>query len=761
MKDPVCGMKVSEPPRTKTEWQGKVYGFCCSGCLAEFQANPSQYSVEQKPRAVKPSGPGSFYTCPMHPEVKEQKPGLCPKCGMALEPVDISFKEDDTEYRMMLRRLKISIFLSVPILLLAMSEMAGIDFLQKKLPMRFMNWIEFVFATLVVWWCGWFFFERAAVSITRRSLNMFTLIALGVGTAYGYSAVATIFPWVFPSSFQGHDGTLVVYFEAAAMITVLVILGQVLELRARGQTNGAIRKLLDQAPKTARIIKFDGTETDIPLEDVKHGDRLRVRPGAKIPTDGAILEGSSFVDESMVTGESIPVEKIKGSKIIGGTVNGTGAFVMQAERVGSETLLSQITKMVSEALRSRAKIQRLADTVSSYFVPAVIFSAIVTFVIWWIAGPEPKFAYALVNAVSVLIIACPCALGLATPMSIMVGVGRGASAGILIKNAEALEIFQKVDTLIFDKTGTLTEGKPKVVSVMTSEGVNETEFLQLAGSLENLSEHPLAQAVVKEAIFRNIRFSPVGNFQSVPGKGVIGTIAERQLVLGNQTWVEELGMSVKEFLAKADDPRKEGQTVIFLAQDKKVLGLIGISDPIKTSTPEAIAKLHQDGLKLIMITGDNPVTASIVAKKLGIDEVHAGVLPEQKGNIVKDLRNKGNRVAMAGDGVNDAPALALADVGIAMGTGTDVAMQSAGITLVKGDLRGIAKARMLSRATMTNIKQNLFFAFFYNILGIPIAAGVLYPFFGILLSPVIAGAAMSFSSVSVITNALRLKKITI
>lgn len=698
----------------------------------------------------------------MHPEVVQEGPGSCPKCGMSLEPKDASVSVENKEYQDMSRRFWGSLFLSLPIIFLAFGEMLPGKPIEKILSMKLVNWIEFLFATPVVLWGGFPFFDRGVASVIRRSLNMFTLIALGVGVAYVYSAIATFMPWIFPSNFQGHGGEVLVYFEAAAVITVLVLLGQVLELKARTQTSEAIKALLKLVPKMARIIASDGIEKDIPLEQVKRGDRLRIRPGEKVPTDGVVLEGSSSVDESMVTGESIPVEKVKDLKVIGGTVNGTGALVVQAERVGSETLLSQIVHMVSEAQRSRAPIQRLADTVSGYFVPLVIFVAILTSVIWGFFGPEPRMAYALVNAVAVLIIACPCALGLATPMSIMVGVGRGATAGVLIKNAEALEVFQKVDTLIFDKTGTLTEGKPKLVSVVPEVGLSEDEFLHLAASLERGSEHPLAQAIVKGAELKSVQLVEINDFKSVTGKGVMGTVDGRDVVLGNQKWIEELGISSARFTTKADELRKDGQTVMFLAgKEGRALGILGVSDSIKSSTPEAIQQLHKEGLKLIMVTGDNQVTAEAVANKLGIDEVRAGVLPEQKGEIIKELQSKGRHVAMAGDGVNDAPALALANVGIAMGTGTDVAMQSAGVTLVKGDLRGIAKARKLSRATMRNIRQNLFFAFIYNILGIPIAAGILYPFFGILLSPIIASAAMSFSSVSVVGNALRLRRVKI
>ncbi len=707
------------------------------------------------------SSAGAVYTCPMHPEVESDKPGSCPKCGMTLELKGGASSAEDGEYRSMLRRFWASTALSLPVVLLAALEMMPGRPLDGRLPMSTVNWIELLFTTPVVLWGGFWFFERGVISVSRKSLNMFTLIALGVGVAYTYSVAATIFPWLFPAALKGHGGQVPVYFEAAAAITVLVILGQVLELKARTQTSDAIRSLLNLAPKMARIIQSDGSEIDIALEQVKAGDKLRVRPGEKVPTDGVVLEGTSSIDESMVTGESIPVEKVKGLKIIGGTVNGTGSFVMHADRVGSETLLSQIVHMVSEAQRSRAPIQRLADQVSAYFVPVVILTALGTAVIWGFFGPEPKMAYALVNAVAVLIIACPCALGLATPMSIMVGVGRGATAGVLIKNAEALEVFQKVDTLIFDKTGTLTEGKPKLVSVVPVQGIGEEEFLRLAASLERGSEHPLAQAIVSGVQAKGISLWDTKDFKSITGKGVTGILDGKSVSLGNQKWMDEQGIPLGDLAVKADVLRKDGQTVMFLARENKILGLLGVSDSIKPSTPEAIQMLHKEGLRLIMVTGDNQVTAEAVAKKLGIDEVRAGILPEQKGEIIKELQSQGKHVAMAGDGVNDAPALALANVGIAMGTGTDVAMQSAGVTLVKGDLRGIAKARKLSRATMRNIRQNLFFAFCYNVLGVPIAAGILYPFFGILLSPIIASAAMSFSSVSVVGNALRLRKVTI
>ena len=630
---------------------------------------------------------------------------------------------------------------------------------QRIVSPQLLNWLQLVLATPVVLWGGWPFFQRGWASIVNRSLNMFTLIAIGVGTAYVYSVVATLFPHLFPQSFRGHTGEVGVYFDAAAVITTLVLLGQVLELRARSKTSRAIKALLGLAPKTARLIRDDGTEVDVPLDQVKPGDRLRVRPGEKIPVDGIVIEGATSVDESMITGEPIPVEKTKGSKVTGGTVNGTGSFIMRAERVGSDTLLAQIVRMVAEAQRSRAPIQKLADVVAGYFVPAVVLVAVLTFIIWALFGPEPAMAYALVNAVAVLIIACPCALGLATPMSIMVGTGRGATAGVLIKNAEALEVLEKIDTLVVDKTGTLTEGKPRLISVIPVRGQDEVELLLLAASLERGSEHPLAAAIVKGAEERGVKLAETREFRSITGKGVVGSVDGKSVALGNAKLLEELNIKAGELWDQSEELRKEGQTVMHVVVDGAIAGLLGVADPVKQSTPEAIDLLHEDGIKIVMLTGDNRTTAEAVAKRLGIDEIQAEVLPEQKVEVVKRLQAEGRMVAMAGDGVNDAPALAQAHVGIAMGTGTDVAMESAGVTLVKGDLRGIAKARRLSRGTMRNIRENLFFAFIYNVLGIPIAAGVLYPFFGMLLSPVIASVAMTFSSVSVISNALRLNKL--
>jgi Cu+-exporting ATPase len=681
---------------------------------------------------------------------------------MALEPRTVTLDGDENlELRDMSRRFWMSAVLAAPILVLVMADMIPGGPVGHLLSARTVIWLELILATPVVLWGGWPFFERGWQSMVNRSPNMFTLIALGVGTAYVYSLMATLFSGFFPDSFRGHAGEVPVYFEAAAIITVLVLLGQVLELRARSQTSGAIKALLGLAPKTARLIREDGGEIDISLDEVKPGNRLRVRPGEKIPVDGVALEGHSSVDESMVTGEPIPVEKEPGSRVTGGTVNGTGSFVMRAERVGSETLLAQIVRMVSEAQRSRAPIQRLADQVSAYFVPAVVVAAILTFVAWSLLGPEPRMAYALVNAVAVLIIACPCALGLATPMSIMVATGRGALAGVLVKNAEALEVMEKVDTLVVDKTGTLTEGRPRLASIEALPGHEETEVLRLAASLEQGSEHPLAGAIVAAAQQKNLGLAPVEEFRSVTGKGVVGHVERRSGALGNQKLLEEVGIDPGPLAERAETRRREGQTVMFLGIDGQAAGLLGVADPIKESMPEAIAMLHSDHVRIVMVTGDNRTTAGAVARKLGLDEVEAEVLPAEKVAVIKRLQAEGRIVAMAGDGINDAPALAQAHVGIAMGTGTDVAMESAAVTLVKGDLRGIVRARRLSRATMRNIRENLFFAFIYNALGVPVAAGVLYPIFGLLLSPIIASAAMTFSSVSVIGNALRLRKVAL
>jgi Cu+-exporting ATPase len=699
------------------------------------------------------------YTCPMHPQIVRDAPGFCPICGMALEPRTVTGEEKNEELIDMTRRFKAGLVLAIPLLLLAMSDLIPGQPVQHAISMRLLEYFQLALATPVVLWGGWPFFQRGWASIVNRSLNMFTLIAIGTGVAYWYSVIATFLPNIFPSSFRGEGGEVGVYFEVASVIVVLVLLGQVLELRARSQTSSAIKALLGLAPKTARVIRDDGKEEEIPLDVIKPGDRLRVRPGEKIPVDGVILEGTSSVDESMVTGESIPVAKMKDDKVTGGTVNGTGGFIMQAERVGGETLLAQIVRMVSEAQRSRAPIQRLADVVASYFVPAVIVTAVITFVVWSLIGPEPRLAHAIVNAVAVLIIACPCALGLATPMSIMVGTGRGATAGVLIKNAEALEVLERIDTLIVDKTGTLTEGKPRLTSIVPMDGMSEAELLRLAASTERGSEHPLAAAIVAGAKERNLELFDAKDFQSITGKGVVGRVDQRQVALGNSKLLEQLKIEASGLIERAETQRKEGETVMFVAVDGMLAGLIGVADPIKESTAGAIKALHEDGIRIVMVTGDNRTTAEAVARKLNIDEVQADVLPEQKGEVVKRLQAQGKKVAMAGDGINDAPALAQAQVGIAMGTGTDVAIESAGVTLLTGDLRGIVRARKLSRATMSNIRQNLFFAFIYNAIGVPIAAGVLYPVFGLLLSPMIASAAMSFSSVSVIGNALRLRKV--
>ncbi len=706
------------------------------------------------------AAPHTEWTCPMHPEIVRDAPGSCPKCGMALEPRTVGAVEGpDRELVDMTRRFWIGLVLTLPLLAFVMGDMLPGQPLRHLIPGRVSAWLQLVLATPVVLWAGWPFFERGWASIVNRSLNMFTLIALGTGMAYVYSVVGTLAPKLFPESLRTHGGEVGLYFEAAAVITVLVLLGQVLELRARSQTSSAIRALLHLAPPTARRLRHDATEEDVPLEHVQVGDRLRVRPGEKVPIDGAVLDGRSAVDESIVTGESMPVEKTAGSRVIGGTVNGTGGFVMRAERVGSETLLAQIVHMVGEAQRSRAPIQRLADLVSSWFVPAVVLVAIATFVVWAAWGPAPRLAHGLVNVVAVLIIACPCALGLATPMSIMVGTGRGALAGVLIRNAEALEVLEKVDTLVVDKTGTLTEGRPRLRAVVPVADVPENDVLRLAASVEVGSEHPLAAAIVEGAEARGIKPVAADDFRSVTGKGVVARVDGDAVGLGNVALLRELGVDAAVMLARADQLRSEGQTVMFIARDGRLTGLVGVADPIKESAPEALEQIRRAGLTIVMLTGDSRRTAEAVAAKLGITHVEAEVLPERKVEVVRDLRAKGRKVTMAGDGVNDAPALAAAGVGIAMGTGTDVAMQSAGVTLVRGDLRGIVRARRLSQATMRNIRQNLFFAFVYNALGVPIAAGALYPWTGLLLSPIIASAAMTFSSVSVIANALRLRRV--
>ncbi len=699
------------------------------------------------------------YTCPMHPEVVQDHPGTCPKCGMALEPRTVAGEEENSELVDMTRRFQVGTVLAVPLFLLAMIADLVPRLLPDRVTMEVVQWVEFVLATPVVLWCGWPFFVRFWQSIRTRNLNMFTLIGLGVGVAWLYSVVALLFPHWFPPAMRHEDGTVPVYFEAAAVITALVLLGQVLELRARSSTNSAIRALLGLAPNTARRISEDGTEEDVPLETVQPGDRLRVRPGEKIPVDGVVVEGESNVDESMITGEPLPVAKGTGDRLIGATVNTTGSMIMRAEKVGADTLLAQIVRMVSEAQRSRAPIQKLADMVSAWFVPAVVLVAVAAFAVWSLWGPEPRLAHALVNAVAVLIIACPCALGLATPMSIMVGTGKGASMGVLIRNAEALEVLEKVDTLVVDKTGTLTEGRPELTSVEPLDGVDRTELLRLAASLERASEHPLAEAIVRGAVDEGVELAPVTDFGSLTGQGVTGRVDGHSVALGNLRLFRHLTVDAADLPQRADALRREGQTVMMVALDGRPAGLIGVADPIKASTPEAIRDLHAEGITVVMLTGDSRTTAEAVARRLGIDRVEAEVLPERKAEVVRELQAAGHRVAMAGDGINDAPALARADVGIAMGTGTDVAMESAGVTLVKGDLRGIVRAVRLSRATMRNIRQNLFFAFVYNSLGVPVAAGVLYPFFGLLLSPIIAAAAMSFSSVSVIANALRLRRV--
>lgn len=798
-KDPVCGMNVPSSSQYAAIHHGHSYSFCSLNCLHKFQDDPARYAVqngveENRPQMLHEEGSAAVYTCPMHPEIRQDRPGSCPKCGMALEPVlappsadkieytcpmhpevisdrpgscpkcgmaleprNVEAREDTRELDDMTRRFWVSTALAIPVFLSAMSAEFWPDAVAEIISPRWRQWFELAVATPAVIWGGWIFYVRAWQSLVTRNLNMFTLIGLGVAVAWTYSLIAVLVPGIFPRSVH-ERGVVPVYFEAAAVITALVLLGQVLELRARSQTSAAIKMLLGLAPNTARIVRSNGTEEDIPLQHVKPGDTLRVRPGEKIPVDGKVIQGRSHVDESMVTGEPVPVSKADGDRLIGATVNGTGSLLMRAERVGADTLLAQIVHMVSEAQRSRAPIQKLVDIVSGYFVPAVVLTAIVTFVVWGLWGPEPRLAHALINAVAVLIIACPCALGLATPMSIMVGTGKGAMAGVLIKNAEALEVMRQVDTLVVDKTGTLTEGKPQLVAVDALESRDEQELLRLAASLERGSEHPLAEAIVRGAEARGLALAAVEDFQSVTGKGVTGRVEGHTLALGNIKLFESLGIDPADLPKTADVQRAEGQTVMLIAIDGKAAGLLGVADPIKEFTPEAIRALHEEGIEIVMLTGDSRRTAEAVARKLAIDQVQAEVLPEQKSEVVKQLQAQGRVVAMAGDGINDAPALAQAQVGIAMGTGTDVAMESAGVTLVKGDLRGIVRARRLSRLTMRNIRQNLFFAFVYNSLGVPVAAGVLYPAFGLLLSPIIAAAAMSLSSVSVITNALRLRR---
>lgn len=816
VKDPVCNMNV-DPARAagSAEYKGQTYYFCSQGCVKRFNADPEKYLAPRTPtsqpansqmvqiggiRPLKPTvepaakqqaaGKGTVtYVCPMDPEVRESKSGACPKCGMALEPETVEYTcpmhpeivrnspgncpicgmaleprvaagvhaEDDLELRSMQRRLWVGIALSVPLLAISMGGMAAGSPLH-NVPAGWMEWLQLMLATPVVLWGGWPFFQRGWASLVNRHLNMFTLIAMGTGTAYLFSLIATLAPGIFPTSFLGHGGRPEVYFESAAIIVTLVLLGQVLELRARRQTSSAIKALLDLNPKTARRLRPDGSDEETPLDHVQRGDRLRVRPGDRIPVDGVVEEGNSVVDESMITGESMPVEKSPGTKVVGGTVNQTGSFIMRAEKLGSETLLAQIVRMVAEAQRSRAPIQSLADKVSGYFVPAVLLVAVVTFIAWAIWGPEPRFAYALVNAVAVLIIACPCALGLATPMAVMVGTGHGAHAGVLVRNAEALELMEKVDTLVLDKTGTLTEGKPRMMSILATGGISQVDLLLLVAAVEKLSEHPVAAAIVKEAEQRRLKIPQAENFQSFTGQGVAGEVLGRHISVGTPDFLASNGVDTSPISLQAETFSQQGQTVVLAAMDGKAAGLIAVADPIKPSAREVVASLKRSGLRLVLLTGDNHATAQAIAKELGISEFEAEVLPEKKLAIVKKLQAEGRIVAMAGDGINDAPALAQANVGIAMGTGTDVAMESGDITLIKGDLNALMRARNLSRATMRNIRQNLFFAFIYNLLGVPIAAGVLYPFTGLLLQPVFAAAAMSFSSVSVIANALRLRR---
>lgn len=800
--DPVCGMKVSRASRNHVQHNGHDYYFCSEHCIEKFSADPATFegkdeaghhehkSVQtalEDPEAIyfcpmcpgqEQKGPGickqcgmalepmaaptlaqkTEYFCPMHPEIVSDEPGSCPKCGMALEPRTVSAEESNPELDDMSRRFKVSAVLATPVFVLAMVADLAPSWLPEGLTMGMVQWIEFVLASPVILWGGWPFFERFVLSLKTWNLNMFTLIGLGVGVAYVYSVTALLVPGIFPPVMQMEGGFVDVYFEAAAVITALVLLGQVLELRARSRTNEAIKLLLGMAPKTARRVAEDGSETDVPLEEVQPGDILRIRPGEKVPVDGVVSVGESNVDESMVTGEPIPVVKQVGDQLIGATVNGNGSMLMRAEKVGADTMLAQIVNMVAEAQRSRAPIQKMADTVAGYFVPVVVLIAIIAFLVWLTVGPEPRLAHAVVNAVAVLIIACPCALGLATPISIMVGTGRGATAGVLIKNAEALEIMEKVNTVIVDKTGTLTEGKPRLTSVQTFGDMDENRLLGFAASIERASEHPLAEAIVAGAAERGVEPSFVEGFAAVTGKGVSATVAGSSVLLGNAKLMQENNIKISDVIPVVEEHQHGGETVMYLSVDNRLAGIIGVSDPVKETTPEAISELHREGIEVVMLTGDNRNTAAAVAEKLGIDRFEADVLPDQKAAVVKKLQEEGKTVAMAGDGINDAPALAAAHVGIAMGTGTDVAMESAGVTLVKGNLTGIVRAVKLSRATMKNIRQNLFFAFIYNSAGVPVAAGVLYPYFGLLLSPIIAAAAMSFSSVSVITNALRLHR---
>jgi P-type Cu+ transporter len=759
MKDLVCGMSVDpHTAKHRREHRGRTYYFCSARCAEKFEAEPETYLGPERAQA-KPSPKDAIYTCPMHPEIEQVGPGDCPICGMALEPKTVLLKEEgpSAEYLDMRRRFRVGAALSLPLLIWVMGEhLLGLG---HAIPRQMAHWLQLALATPVVLWAGWPIFKRCWASFQKLGPNMWTLIGIGVGAAYLYSVVATIAPGIFPAAFRGPEGQVDVYFEAAAVIVALVLLGQVLELRARERTSGAIKALLQLAPETARRVRDGGVDEEVPLEVVRVGDRLRVRPGDKIPVDGEVIEGRSTVDESMLTGEPVPAEKSRGDRISAGTVNQSGSFILRAERVGSETTLARIVQMVAEAQRSRAPIQRLVDVVAGWFVPAVVVIAIIAFVVWSIFGPPPAMAYALIAAVSVLIIACPCALGLATPMSIMVGTGRGAQAGVLIKNAEALERFAEVDTLVVDKTGTLTEGKPKVTTLVPAAGMDEKELLRLAASLERGSEHPLSAAIVAAARERGLQIVEAGDFDSITGKGVRGRVDGREVAIGNQQLLESLTIDPRPLVERADRQRAEGETVMFIAVDGRLAGLICVADPIKKTTPGALMALRHEGLRIVMLTGDNRTTAEVVARKVGIEEVHAEILPDRKKEAIRRLQAEGRIVAMAGDGINDAPALAQADVGIAMGTGADVAMESAGITLVKGDLRGLVRARRLSETTMRNIKQNLFFAFVYNALGVPIAAGILYPITGLLLSPIIAAAAMSLSSVSVIGNALRLRAV--
>jgi len=805
--DPVCGMHVKPESPHRTRHADQTYRFCSQKCLDKFSADPLAYvkksqtcehhhaakamganhpaddpeamyfcpmcpGQEQKgsgickqcgmalePMAAPQLARKTEYFCPMHPEVVSDAPGNCPKCGMALEPRTVAGEEKNQELIDMTRRFRISAALAVPLFLLAMVADLAPGWLPKGFSMHAVQWTEFVLATPVVLWGGWPFFERFALSIKTWNLNMFTLVGLGVGVSWIYSVVALLLPEIFPPLMRMKGGLVDVYFEAAAVITTLVLFGQVLELRARSRTNEAIKLLLGMAPKTARRIKADGSEADVPMEEVRPGDILRIRPGEKVPVDGVVTGGEGYVDESMVTGEPVPVEKFTGEKLIGATVNGNGSLLMRAEKVGADTLLSRIVNMVAEAQRSRAPIQKMVDTVAGYFVPVVVGVALISFAVWFFIGPEPRLAHAIINAVAVVIVACPCALGLATPISIMVGTGRGATAGVLIRNAEALEIMEKVNMVVVDKTGTVTEGKPALTTVRATGKVTEDELLRLAASIERASEHPLAEAIVRAATTKSLKLQRVDNFTAMTGKGVRATAGGRAILLGNAKLMQDSGIETDAFLAEVEEHQRSGETVMYVAVDGQLAGLLGVSDPVKASTPDAIRALHGEGIEVMMLTGDNHNTAAAVAAKLGIDRFEADVLPDQKAAVVKKLQDEGRIVAMAGDGINDAPALAQAHVGIAMGTGTDAAMESAGVTLVKGDLTGIVRARRLSRATMRNIRQNLFFAFIYNSAGVPIAAGVLYPVFGLLLSPVIAAAAMSFSSVSVITNALRLRKV--